>query len=282
MSLRDDLEKSLNKEIEYCDEYLEKTTNLSSLAPDIQTRKDEAQAQLESIRRLPDDLIEEVGPEILRNLEKNHNRFKDSLPFIPKINTRLIRLNMTSTTTSSTTDIMSAVVRGDRAQLGYIIDYFEPLTQLAEDDKRNETIIKSYSNINSALGDYIQKAQETILSARGGVASIDLACQHIRTAISKIWGEVADFARVRCKSVNMRLQLSKKSHQKNVAECLGNDRENTNDIESLLNSLSILYSDLSASSKNPFIKDIDYLNEVSTRWNLHIYNLAQALGFIEN
>jgi hypothetical protein len=278
MKIRDEISKILTKEIEICDEFLERTNITTQAVPDVQRKKDEAIAQLESINNIPDDLLEEVGPDIKLKHEKEKEKLENTIPKLPQIDLRILRVNLVSNTTSSSTDIVSSALMHDRPET-ILFNYFRPLTSLADNEDRKNIIIDTFTKLKPHLGDYIKKAQETAMSARGGVAPIDLACQHLRSSIGKVWGEVVDFARKECDSLpNIHYQLKKDSHRKYISRCLGSNENNIESIDSLLHSLSDLYNELSPSSKNPFINDKQFFEEVTTRWNLHLYNLSQSLG----
>jgi hypothetical protein len=279
MTEREELTKSLQAEITQCDEFLARASEASELASVVQKRKQDAQARLKAIQAVPDDVIEEFGLQLRVHQDKESQRLTRNLPTLPTMDVRHITFQLNSTGTTSVSETMAKVVRVDTAQASWYPAFIAPLATLAQDEARESRILQGLSNLSPDLRQYGDKALSTTRSTLGGVSTLDLACQHLRTAIQKTWGELAVRARSKCSEIGeKRLELQKQSHRQEIAKCLSVYSADTDQIEEILSALSSLYKELSGPAKNPFGDDTQFLNDIATRWKLHFYNLFQALG----
>ena len=279
MGNKDELIAALQKQIKRYEDFLARSAEASELASTVQNKKEEAEARLESLRAVPDDVLDEVGPQMRIRQEKESERIEQALPILPHMSVHYITAQLNSTGTSSDSEMVARIVRFDDAQAAWYPRFIAPLSRLAESQGREEYLRSAYAKLNPDLRKRVHKAINTTRSALGGVASTDLASQHLRGVLQKIWGELCSQARGDCKSIGQkRLELSNQAHRHDVAACLGRSHDNTETIEELLSSISSLYGDLSTASKDPFQDDPQHLSEVYTRWRLHLHNLAQALA----
>jgi hypothetical protein len=275
---KNELIASVQREIARYEEFLARSTEASELASAVQQKKEEAEARLQALRAVPDDVLDEAGGPLLIRQEQETERIDQTLPVIPKMNVHYITASLNSTGTSSDSEVVARIVRFDQAQTSWYPAFIAPLTRLAESQGREEYLFEAYARLNPDLRKRLQKAVRTARSALGGVAAPDLASEHLRGALQKVWGELCSLARRTCRDVGRkRLELSNPAHRHQVAACLGTKRNNSGELEELLSSLSALYGDLSSAAKDPFQDSAQQLEELFTRWRLHLYNVAQAL-----
>lgn len=279
MAQKKDLVDSILAEIKICDEFLLGASEASELAPDVQRRREELQARLEAIRNIPEDVLDEVGPQLQSHQLNEEHRLTESLPMMPKFQASAVRVQLGTAATSSDSDVLASIIRVDPGQSKWYPSYIRPLSKLANDRARVASVQAAYSRLSPALSDYINQALDTTTSATAGVASKDLACQHLRSAIQKIWGELCSRARSRAPAIaHSRLELRKASHRQRVASTIAPSVSSVGEIQQVFGSLAGLYGELSTPAKNPFEDDVQFLNEVTTRWKLHLYNLAELLA----
>jgi hypothetical protein len=279
MTHRDELIKSIRTEIADCEEFLARASEASELAPAVQKRKQDAEARLRAFQIPPEEVFVEMGPEMMARQEREAQRLHGLLPSLPRMDVEYITMNMSGTSSSTDSELMAKLVRVDPSQVSWYPAFIAPLSGLVRDQDTEDQIIQSLNSLNPDLRRYAVKALSTTSSALGGVASVDLACQHLRSVIQKTWGELAAQAISLFPSIkNQRLGLSKEAHRKTVAKHLSASIGNTEQVEEILAAISSLYMELSGSAKDPFQDDIQYLDDVFTRWKLHLTNLFQALG----
>ena len=278
MGDREELERSLRDEIRQCEAFLSRVGPLSSLAAAVQRRKQNAQARLDAIGHIPDEVLDEVAPQLRQRQDQERKRLEDALPVLPSIDVLYVRRQITSSSLSSDSELVSSIIRVNPGQAAWYPAFIEPLSRLAEDEGRDRTILEAFSHLNPALRPLLETAISTAQSAKGGVASIDLASQHMRGALEKVWGDLCDRARtVSSRIGSKRLAMAKPSDRAEVAKSLATDHDQETRLQELLQSISALHSDLSSSAKNPFLSDRDHLEDITTRWKLHLFNLAEEL-----
>lgn len=279
MSESDELKKSIKEEIEQCDDFLKKASDISEIIPSVQERKEEAEAKAEAINSLPDEVLDEVAPQMLHFQTRGRERLSNTLPILPDIDVVYTRAILSMGSTSSDIELIASVVRTQPVLPDWAITFMKPFNDLADKQNRVSRIRDFYSHVQSFLGDLIDLALETTSSARGGGTDVDHACMRLRDVLEKIWGEISDMARSKLPAGERkhRLRHGTVSHRRIVAKSLSPTIELIDDLEELLERLSKLHSDLSKGSKDPFNTDLEYLEDVYSRWILHLFNLSRML-----
>jgi len=279
MTEREKVIKSIKDEIAMYDSFLARAGEASDLAPVIQKRKQDAEARLKAIQAPPEDVFEEIGPQIRARQERETQRLYGLIPKISPMDVPYITSQLGVTGTSSVSEQMARIIRVDPNQAPWYSAFIEPLSDLMNEQERQNQILRSLKTLSPNLGPYGEKALSTVRSALGKVGTVDLACEHLRTAIQKIWGELVTQARSTGKiAVDKRFELRKPLHRREIAECLSTKYVDLGQLEEALETISYLYKELSGPAKNPFHSDLEYLRDVSTRWKLQISNLLQVLG----
>ncbi len=279
MSQSDILKKSIEEEIEQCDDFLKKASDISDIIPSVQERKEEAEAKAEAINSLPDEVLDEVAPQMLYFQTRDRERLSNALPILPNIDVVYTRAILSTGFTSSYIELIASVIRTEPILQDWAITFMKPFNDLTDKQDRVSRIRDSYSYVQSFLGDLIDIALVTTSSARVGGTNVDHACMRLRDVLEKVWGEICDMARSKLPAVarERRLRHGTVSHRRLVAESLSPTIELIDDLEELLKNLSKLHSDLSKASKDPFNNDLDYLEDVYSRWILHLFNLSRML-----
>ncbi len=279
MSESDELKKSIEEEIEQCEDFLKKASDISEIITSVQERKEEAEAKAEAINSLPDDVLDEVAPQMLHFQTKDRERLLNTLPILPDIDVVYTRAILSIGSTSSDIELIASFVRTQPVLPDWAITFMKPFNELADKQDRVSRIRDFYSHVQSFLGGLIDLALETTSRARGGGTNVDHACMRLRDVLEKVWGEISDMARSKLPVGERKRRLSHGtvSHRRIVAESLSPTIELIDDLKELLENLSKLHSDLSKGSKDPFNNDLEYLEDVYFRWILHLFNLSRML-----
>ena len=103
----------------------------------------------------------------------------------------------------------------------------------------------------------------------------DIAASRLRDAIQIIWGELADRARrtgheeIQTRKTNLNSDWARATVAKYVAPA----QDAVPDVASLLENIHLLHADLSSPAKDPLSEDRSRVEDLYSRWHLHLHAL---------
>lgn len=280
MSDADELRNSVNKEVEDCDEFLERAKGIVDLVPLVQERKREAEAKKVALTKMPEDAIVEYAPKLLAIQLNDQQKLKTSLPALPQVNKELFLRISASGTTSAFYEAVVTTAHYTKPVPVWIQPVNEVFDSLAQEKAKKADLPIALEKLQPRLDVAFTVAVESVEKSKSKVLGIDQAAIQLRDVIQQIWGALAERSRqIRSESIGgQRLELKKQAHRIIVADCLATPSENKA-LVLLLHNLFKLSDELSAICKDPLISDLPTLERLYTEWLLQIDDLRKLVIF---
>lgn len=284
MSKRDELERSLENEDKQYSQFLENIRPYVDLIPSVQARQNEVQAKKSFVENAPDEVIAEVGDDLLQNQVYDEQQARRFTPQVSPISVAQIDYMIGGTSSISLYfDILDTVNRfeGDDLSSGWAEPVKQTFTVVADEKARKNSLPPRLDIINQNLGEMFTVAQESVAKAQTQVLGVDQAAKQLRDVLQQLWGGLANIARVRGPRTyrGTRFRYTRKKDIAFVAEHLSNDENAQQRLTRLLGIISNMASELSETNfmKNPLTADVDRLNELYQRWTVLIDDIVSIV-----
>jgi len=266
----DELKKAIQKDIESSDDALKAIKALSDIAPDIENRKKELGVLLDTVKKMPDEIAEEIAPRLLIVHRDGYEQFQAKMPKIFQFDYSNLSVNSTSGTASIYHAEISSLYKSHPTET-WAKDSIASFDQLATEKATKSSLLINLGKLDANLPHLFSALVDSYEKSKSGIVGLDNAAIRIRDLIQQLWGTLVSKTKLKCGAQigNNRLELNKLSHREKVARCISN-RDNYNELLIVLNQLSQLHLDLSKPGKDPMFSDRDLLNDFYTRAILQI------------
>jgi len=275
MTIKDELKKSIENEIEQCDNFLKVEKQYADLVPAIQQRKDDAVAKHIFVENVPDEILDELGKNLSTFQKNEEQQLRTHLLGLEEIPPESLRfLNSGPTGSNSAFSELAHTIKdvpSENNNNSWIAPAMQAFSKLAEEKAKKEYLPRRLNKLNDQLGYMFVIVRNNIDRARAGSVGIDMAAMQMRNFINQLWGNVAALARKIAperRDIN-NLELRTQKDRLNVADCLSTSNEiNKQKIAHLLEIMYSLQKDLSDTKfgKNLLNQDLDKLNSMVERW----------------
>ena len=250
MSEVDELKNSIKKEIEECDEFLERTKNIVHLVPFIQERKQEAEAKYTALNVMPEDVLSELAPKLLPVQLSEQKRLEDFLPRVPQVDSERTQHYLVSGSTAAFYETMITPFPSELGVPVWVVPASKSFDLLAQQKAKKNTLPSILDKLKQNLGGMFTIADESFEKSKGGILGVDQAAIQMRDVIQQVWVGLTNHTKRKCpKDIKgQHLELKKTAHREIVANCLAISQENRN-LQLLLDNLFDLHSKLSSLCK---------------------------------
>jgi len=294
MSLQEEWKKSLEDEIERCNDFLKKSKDIADLVPSVEERKREAEAKLLFVRKMPESVLTELGKPLFIFQRHNEEQLRTYLPGLTPVDPAA-KLYMTSGTTDSSyyLEIVQTYRNSNavahppydtsfaQTDVESVEQVHTAFRELAEERSNKRTLPYMLNNINRDLGDKFVVAQESYLKAKNGIVGIDQSAIQLRDVIEQLWGGIVLMVREKDPKRYKGVELNLDNKGKSIAiDCLsGGIGSNAQQLARLLESMTTIKRQLSDTNfgKNPLTKDVEKLTEIYNQWTLVVSGVAAYL-----
>lgn len=294
MSKRNEWKKSLENNIERCDDYLTKAKDVSDLVPNVVQRKKEDEAKLLFVTNMPESILTELGDNLFDFQKHDEEQLKIHLPSLPQITPKTTRYFASGTSSDSDYfDIIQAyrysdaeeqfsndmkVSQGDAESIEKIRFVF---SNLASEKSKKQSLPPILNKINTQLGDKFTVALQNYDKAKNGIVGIDQSAIQFRDVIEQLWGGLVNLVRQKdprsYKDVKLNLDPKGKMI---VVDCLGANEIDKKKLTLLLENLTTIKSQISDSNfgKNPLTKNLEKLTDLYHQWILVVSDIADFIN----
>jgi hypothetical protein len=283
---KDEIEQSLENEIERIDETVDGIRDLNELVPGLQERRKEAVAKLTFVKYTPDAVFSEFEDNFYDIQKSDEEQAKRYVIPVPEITPEMARYWSSGTaSTSSFYEVHSTVANFDNLLEVGGHEWAKPITdafsELADEKAKKAELPAKLDSIQEDLGKMFTIAQKNVEKAKSGIVGVDQSAKQLRDVIQQLWGGLADLARKRgpAKYKRRRLALKKIADRNIVVQCLADNEINAKKLTMLLSSMAKLHLDLSVGEfmKNPLTDDIERLESLYRRWILVIDDVVSYI-----
>jgi hypothetical protein len=276
----DELNASVDREINYYDVCLAEIKEYVELVPSIMRRKQEAEAKKAFLENAPADVVDEFAQTVLQIQLDDEKQVFEFIPTLPRLSDKTkIFLESASSTGTVYQTVASGVVKYQEAQgddITWVSPVIEIFTELA---KSYETDLPGkLDQVNRDLGESFVVARESVEKARGGIIKIDQAIMHMRDVLNQLWAGLVSLARSKSR-IPQGLEMRRESARLAVAKELATNEIHNEKLVLNLQSLAQLYRDCSETEigKNPLGKDFSKMEELYSRWIMIIHTLTDLV-----
>jgi hypothetical protein len=276
--------KSLENDINTCDEFLQKAKPINELIPIVEERKRETKAKLNFVNNMPEEFLSDVTATLLPIQLNDEIVLKNNLPWLPS--TKPGAISAVSSTAGSTSaylftynKIVNSGYQPDTRMMTVIDDFHS----IADEKEKSEDLPLKLDLIIKDLGKMFILAKKSFGKAKAKMVTVSQTATTMRDVIQYAWGGITGLARRRNPEALKKLQhpqLKKESNRKLVVDCLANDAENKAKFELLLGSMSKLYKELSEGDfgKNPMSNDLPRIKDLYRIWILQLDDLVKLVN----
>jgi hypothetical protein len=283
VSSRDELNQSLDAEIEGYDKYLKDTRKRIDLAQHVLERKKEAEAKRVFVRFVPDELLDEVGDRLLVIQQNESKRSIALLAGLGEVSSEAQWYLGSGTASSSAYLGMAETVKVYEASeikpewTGPVIAAY---SELADEKAKKVSLPKRLNKIGKKLGDSFNIAQQSVEKARAELIGIDQAAIQLRDVLQQLWGCLANWVRDNCPQYkDSELELGREKHRGFAIECLANDDASNVQFTYLLENMASIHEEISETQfgKNPLTNNSAKLIGLYRRWILVVDDVVNYM-----
>jgi hypothetical protein len=283
VSSRDELNQSLDAEIEGYDKYLKDTRKRIDLAQHVLERKKEAEAKRVFVRFVPDELLDEVGDRLLVIQQNESKRSIALLAGLGEVSSEAQWYLGSGTASSSAYLGMAETVKVYEASeikpewTGPVIAAY---SELADEKAKKVSLPKRLNKIGENLGDSFNIAQQSVEKARAELIGIDQAAIQLRDVLQQLWGCLANWVRDNCPQYkDSKLELRREKHRGFAIECLANDDASKVQLTYLLENMASIHEEISETQfgKNPLTNNSARLIGLYRRWILVVDDVVNYM-----
>lgn len=290
MSQKDEFKKSLENEIEQCDDFLKKAKDIADIVPLVVEHKKEAEAKLVFVDNVPEPIMAERGGILFVFQKHDEEQLNSYLPELPGITPEGRRyLASGSSDSSEYFDIVQTYRRADLQPYNASGEFFTKtdiesldkvivvFSELADEKAKKKTLPPLLNKINNDLGEKYKVAQDSYDKATNGIVGVDQSAIQLRDVIEQLWGGLVKAVREKDPRKYKGVELNLDVKGKGIAvECLAPDQVNKQKLTLLLDSMSTIKAQISDSEfgKNPLNTDVEKLTEIYTKWKLVVTDIV--------
>jgi len=290
MSEKDEWEKSLENEVDQCDDYLEKAKDISDLVPEVEQRKKEAQAKLLFVRSMPESILAERGHILFVFQKRDEEQLKNHLPGLSRISPETKRYMINGTSTSSeyfdivqtyrlsgSTEPIQGKSTFPEVEPRKVEIVYSAFTELAQEKSKKQSLPPILNRLNKDLGDKFVVAQKNFEKAKSGIVGIDQSAIQMRDVLEQLWGGLVQIVRKQDPRKYKGVELNWNPRGKQIViECLTDDLMDMQELARMLDIMTSIHSQISDTEfgKNPLTKDLEKLKNLYSQWLLVVSDIA--------
>jgi len=279
MSDLEELKKSLDREKENCDGYINNTKGIADLVPVIQERKEEVELKAYTISQMPPDVADEFASKVLHSQLRDEKQLTDNLPVIPNVQGFVVRLVSSSGSASVYVDAVYNSANSRSENNSWAAPVIDSFNNFAQQKANKENLPSLLDNIHPDIGAMFKLAYDDFEKAISSLVGIDQASIRIRDVIEQTWGGLCHHANSKLPDSQKKanLELKKPSHRVFVSNSLASP-PGINSLIFVLDDLFTLHDDISKVCKQPLCKDIEMLKSLQSRWVLLLVDLVRLVN----
>jgi hypothetical protein len=173
MNENNGIKRLVNEEIQYLDDYIERSGKIMAVIPIVSERRKEAEVKRLILNELPEDVLSETTVKLSVLQEKENQKTKQYLPLPVFIDEKEFEINCSSGSTSAFVQVYSMASTSSEKYPHWAPNVREKLYEISEDRKRSQIISKSLYKIAPKLIDLYKKTLDNIEKSDVKILELD-------------------------------------------------------------------------------------------------------------
>ena len=272
------LEQSVKDELSAYDEVADKVRKIASLIPWVEEKREEAQVKLYTVENAPKDFLSEVGPRLLISQRRDTDRARLLSQVIPAVDPDRVRYSASGTSSSDFSEVVITTFPQPEQRPTWVAPVITKFSAVADRKAKLESLPRAMDLLKQGLGQSFTDADNSIAQAKAHVLQPHQAAGSMRNVIQDTWGALLARARSSSSVISddKHYELKKPSHRAAASEALVPFDFRANYAHSL-ETLYIVYRDLSSLSKKTGTPPLKLLHDLRTRWILALDAVITSL-----